>query len=213
MPQELRLAELLATRLCHDLTGPIGAVNNGAEFLEEGEEGMMEDALGLIASSAREAVSRVQFFRQAYGYIKASGEASLSELKALSEQYFASTKIILDWPDTSTDASGVSVSRRMGRLMLNMTIIASETLIRGGTLRVSVTRDGDAALVTLVAQGTGARFEPEAKQVLDGMVAVSDLTPKTVQVFLTHCLAADLGAQLHADLDEETFTISARKAA
>jgi histidine phosphotransferase ChpT len=35
MIEELRMAEMLCTRLCHDLTGPIGAVNNGAEFLSE----------------------------------------------------------------------------------------------------------------------------------------------------------------------------------
>ena len=32
MLNDVRLAEMIATRLCHDLTGPIGAVNNGAEF-------------------------------------------------------------------------------------------------------------------------------------------------------------------------------------
>ena len=35
MMEDLRMAELLCTRLCHDLTGPIGAVHNGAEFLSE----------------------------------------------------------------------------------------------------------------------------------------------------------------------------------
>ena len=31
---DLRVAELLASRLCHDLVGPIGAVNNGMEIIE-----------------------------------------------------------------------------------------------------------------------------------------------------------------------------------
>ncbi len=34
---DLRLAELLASRLCHDVVGPIGAVNNGMELLNDGE--------------------------------------------------------------------------------------------------------------------------------------------------------------------------------
>ena len=58
MTYENRLAEMLCTRLCHDLTGPIGAVNNGAEFL--GDEGfdMQNEAVQLILSSAHEAVNR-----------------------------------------------------------------------------------------------------------------------------------------------------------
>ena len=30
---DMRVAELLASRLCHDLVGPIGAVNNGMELM------------------------------------------------------------------------------------------------------------------------------------------------------------------------------------
>ena len=29
------IAELLTSRLCHELVGPIGAVSNGVEFAEE----------------------------------------------------------------------------------------------------------------------------------------------------------------------------------
>ena len=62
MTDELRMAELLCTRLCHDLTGPIGAVNNGAEFL--GDEGfsMQGQAVELIISSAFSAVVRLASF-------------------------------------------------------------------------------------------------------------------------------------------------------
>jgi len=49
---ETRLAEMLCTRLCHDLTGPIGAVNNGAEFLSEDGFDMQHEAMQLIFTSA-----------------------------------------------------------------------------------------------------------------------------------------------------------------
>src|ERR1700753_1720218 len=102
--QETRLAEMLCTRLCHALTGPIGAVNNGAEFL--GDEGfdMQNDAVQLILSSAHEAVNRLQFYRQAYGRVSDSGEACLADKKLLAQNFFSATKVKLDWPDTHTDA-------------------------------------------------------------------------------------------------------------
>jgi histidine phosphotransferase ChpT len=49
---ELKLAELLCTRLCHDLTGPIGAVSNGAEFLSDEGFELQGQAVELIVSSA-----------------------------------------------------------------------------------------------------------------------------------------------------------------
>jgi histidine phosphotransferase ChpT len=78
---DTKLAEMIATRLCHDLTGPIGAVNNGAEFLDEEGFDMQNQAVQLILSSAHEAVNRLQFYRQAYGRVGDTGEASLSDKK------------------------------------------------------------------------------------------------------------------------------------
>src|ERR1700741_5367235 len=44
---ELRVFELLASRVCHDLIGPISAVGNGLELLEDADKEMAGDALEL----------------------------------------------------------------------------------------------------------------------------------------------------------------------
>src|SRR6185295_6947187 len=113
MIEELRMAELLCTRLCHDLTGPIGAVNNGAEFLTEEGFNMQGQAVDLIVSSAFSAVARLQFYRMAYGKVKEQGEANLAEKQKIATDFFAGTKITLDWPDSHTDAAGVALSLKM----------------------------------------------------------------------------------------------------
>ena len=35
MQIDLKVAQLLSSRICHDLAGPIGAVNTGLELMEE----------------------------------------------------------------------------------------------------------------------------------------------------------------------------------
>ena len=52
---DLKVLELLSSRLCHDLISPIGAVSNGLELLEDEDSGMAEDALELSIKSARRA--------------------------------------------------------------------------------------------------------------------------------------------------------------
>src|SRR5262249_32646848 len=113
MLDELRVAELLCTRLCHDLTGPIGAVNNGAEFLSEEGFSMQGQAMELIISSAFSAVTRLQFYRAAYGKVKDHGEANLADKQKLAIDFFTGSKITLDWPDNHTDSAGVSISLKM----------------------------------------------------------------------------------------------------
>lgn len=211
MPQSLRVAELLCTRLCHDLTGPIGAVSNGAEFLEEEEFGMEPQALELIISSAREAVARMQFFRHAYGRLNSHGEASLSEKKEVVEAYFASTKVTLDWPNSHTDAAGISISQKMARLLLNMLIIAASTLIKGG--KISVRLSGDNAgkrEISVAAAGELVKLHDDTEAVLSAKtVDILTLTPKTVQIYVTKEMAETINAELTHTIRDGEFTITA----
>lgn len=195
MLHEVRLAEMLATRLCHDLTGPIGAVNNGAEFLDDEGFDMQNEAVQLILSSAHEAVNRLQFYRQAYGKVGDTGEACLGEKKKIAADFFSGTKVKLDWPDSHTDASGVSVSQKMSRLLLNLMIIAGASLIRGGTLsvRLSEPSEGEKHL-TLTATGETIKLDADTVAILQSNSDDVALTPKNSQPFLTMKLAQEVGA-------------------
>ncbi len=208
MSAELRLAEMLCTRLCHDLTGPIGAVNNGAEFLQEEGFNLQGQAVELITTSAAAAVARLQFYRVAYGRVKESGEASLGDHQKLAQDFFAGGKITLDWPDAHGEASGVSVSLRMMRLLFNMLIIATGSLIKGGTVKVRIAQVSESEKrIEVEAQGGSVKWDAESETVLRG-VDISTVTPKTVQLYVTHKLAEELHAQLtlHASDKELKFT-------
>ena len=54
-PIDLRVIELLAARLCHDLIGPVAAIANGVELLAEEDPDFVRDAVALIEESARKA--------------------------------------------------------------------------------------------------------------------------------------------------------------
>ena len=212
MVPELKLAELLCTRLCHDLTGPIGAIANGAEFLSDEGFDLQGQAIELINSSAAQAVSRLQFYRKAYGRINDDGEADLAEQKKITGDFFLGSKTVLDWPDTHTDASGVSVSYKMGRLLLNMIIIASSSLLRGGTLSVRISANGTLKELSVSASSPSpVKWDKEIEEALSGRVELSQLTPKTVQADLTRWLAEELGITLSWQADESSFALIARQ--
>jgi histidine phosphotransferase ChpT len=208
MIDELRLAELLCTRLCHDLTGPIGAVNNGAEFLSEEGFNMQGQAVELITTSAFSAVTRLQFYRSAYGKVKDHGEANLAEKQKLAVDFFSDTKITLDWPDAHADAANVPISLKMARLLYNLLIIASGALIRGGTIAVRVQETGGKKILTVTANGPGLKWDDEMKKVISGELTVADLNPKNVQTYLTKRSADEVNAALNCRLEGEDLVMS-----
>ena len=64
---DLHVAELLASRLCHDLVSPVGAVKTGVELFTEYGDDADGETIGLITKSALQAAEKLQFFRLAYG--------------------------------------------------------------------------------------------------------------------------------------------------
>lgn len=189
----LRIAGLLASRLCHDLVGPLGAVNNGLELIAE-EDDMATEALGLAQRSAKRASSRLQFFRYAFG--AAGGEPNFGhgEARPVALNLLNNGDIAVDWPEAKT----VELPAGSGRLLLNMALLASECLPRGGNLKVHLT----ANRIAIDASGPQARLAAETKSAIAGSVAPAQLTARTVVGYYVVQLAHALGAKL--ELGEET---------
>ena len=61
---DMRVVELLCSRLCHELVSPVGAINNGVELIEEMGAEMADEAIGLIAHSADQASRRLRLLRR-----------------------------------------------------------------------------------------------------------------------------------------------------
>ena len=214
MLEELHMAELLCTRLCHDLTGPIGAVNNGAEFLSEEGFNLQDQAVELIITSAFSAVTRLQFYRMTYGVVRDHGEASLTEKKKLASDFFADTKVALDWPDSHTDALGISISLKMSRLIFNLLVVASGALIRGGTISVRITQDdAGGKVIAVTANGPNLKWDLEMGKALAGEVTVAELTPKNVQAYLTRRFVEELGANLTVSEAGDTLSMKVIRSA
>ena len=103
MLKDIELSEFLCAKFCHDLAGPIGAINNGIDFFESDNEQMKEKAYELVRMSAKQAVNRLTFFRQAYGNIVVDNEIHLMELKFLILKFMEDSKLQLDFLDSTSD--------------------------------------------------------------------------------------------------------------
>lgn len=193
MTIDLRVAELLTSRLCHDLVGPIGAVGNGLELLSDDEFGMAEDAMKLTTSSARQASHILQFFRLAYGMAGARVGADYSQLRDLSAALLEPSRTKLEWmtvqaPDGAPDG--------LAKVLLNMVALGHEALPRGGRLKVEIARAGDAIEARVTAEGQDAHLRPESLAGLGNNVNLDEMTPRGVHGYFTRLVAKRLGSDL-----------------
>jgi histidine phosphotransferase ChpT len=196
MQIDLRVAELLVSRLCHDLVGPVGAVNNGMELLAEDDDpDMTGDAVALASNSARQASDTLQFFRIAYGRSGAQADMGPAEIRALAEAFLTAHKAELDW---DADAALAAAGEGGGKLLLNLIALGLETLPRGGRLHVGGATDG---ALQVTATGRGVRLRPESGQALDPAADVAQLSPRSVQAYFTQLLAQRRAARVACEQD------------
>jgi len=199
---EMMLAELLTARICHDLSGPVGAVAAGAELMTD-DGGVDAEALGLLAVSAQAAIARLKFFRAAFGPGNAIEPAKLRELiaafLAADGRSGGHGAVGLDWPGLWTLPADLS------RLVMNLVLVAHDCLPRGGTIRVSC----DLAEL-VVAEGPRAALHSDVCAVME--ISSSPTTPRGAQAWFSVLESRSLGYDLIAQNRVETVSIGVKRA-
>src|SRR5207248_946061 len=129
--EALDLAALLCSRVCHDLISPVGAVVNGLEVLEDdNDEQTKTFALELIKKSAQQASARLQFCRLAFGAAGSAGASiDLGDAEGVARGFMEDGKTKLAW-----NLPRELLPKNRVKLLLNLMVLAGQTIPRGGTL-------------------------------------------------------------------------------
>ena len=185
---DMRVLELLAARLCHDLAGPIAAVGHGAEALAEDDQDLAREALRLVAEGAIRAANRLQFYRFAYGS-RGDGGAAGRAPSELALRFFEATTIACDYAPSAR-----LLPLAWQKLACNLLLVGADLLPRGGALGVHAGAGG----LVVDAAGPTVAPAPELIAALKLMLPTTALTPGTVQGYFAGLLARALGRRLLA---------------
>jgi histidine phosphotransferase ChpT len=199
---DLRILEILASKICHDLISPVGAINNGVELIEDIGESVTEDAMKLISNSGQQAAKRLRLFRMAYG--RAGGEGvTLRDARNTAKDYLGQGKSALEWGDEPLPNELVEKAGGLKTLLCALTM-AEDVLSHGGTITVENMGQG----ASIVAGGSHATMSDAVKQALAGETAVEDVSPRSVHAYVTRCFAEHYGLKISVQqISEEKLSI------
>ncbi len=188
-------ASLLCSRLCHDLLSPVGALNNGVELLaDEQDPEMRARCLDLLAESARASANKLKFFRLAFGAAGGFGEVvDVREARTAIEGLLGG-RIELGWM-----VSEPALPKTAIKVLLNLSLIAADALVRGGRLDVGA----ESGEIVIRAEGPRLVLDPELRAALVGEIDADTLTPRAAAAWLVHRLVAEQGGQVMVSTEEE----------
>jgi histidine phosphotransferase ChpT len=205
--EALDLAALLCSRVCHDLISPVGAIVNGLEVLaEEKDEETKTFALDLIKKSAGTASAKLQFCRIAFGAAGSAGaQIDLGDAETITRGFFEDDKTKLAW-----NLPRALLAKNRVKLLLNLLLIAGQTIPRGGRLTVDPIGEGESMGFKVSAAGVNAKVPPAVAALLAGDAGSTALDAHRIQPFYASLLAQASGVKAAMAMEGETVVVSAQ---
>ena len=192
----LRILELLISKVCHDLISPIGAVNNGVEFVQEMGAEDAGDAIDLIAFSAGQASSKLRAYRMAYGAGGADSSIKPEDVyNVIEDMIKADGKVSQDWDkDAGFGIDPETFERPEGfaKVLISALLQAIDCLPKGGVLNVESVND-DPMHLRVSAMGEDAGIRDRSGEALALSIARDDLEPKYIHPYITGLVVQHYG--------------------
>jgi histidine phosphotransferase ChpT len=199
------LAAYLAARMCHDFISPASAITSGLDLLEDpSAQDMKEEAMGLIATSARKLADLLSFCRVAFGASASAETFDVRDLEKLAQGVFSHMRADLEWR-----VEPPAINQPAARALLNLAQMAGAALPTGGTARVQAVEENQTLVVALESEGPRARLRPEVLAGLRGEPLGEGLHGHWVQAYYVHLLTADAGGRVFADVREDRVVFAA----
>jgi len=205
------LAAMLCSRVCHDLINPIGAIGNGLEVLGDPAQGdMAEGARDLIASAARQSRAKLEFARLAYGASSTAGtDIDTRECERVARILFEIEKADLEW-----NVPLILLPKHKAKLFMNMLLIASMSVPRGGNVTASITGEAGQEKFEFTSKS-----DPEKRQktlipagcvgLLSGMPEEGSVDARGIQPFYTGLLARMTDMDINIGIEDAVFYLTA----
>ncbi len=206
MIEPSRLAAFIASRICHDLISPVASVNSALELLEEpGDADMKAQAEQLLQNGAESAGARIQLLRYAFGSAGLSDTAAdRHDVRSIVEGFMKSHKPSIEW-DIETD----HFSCGHARVLMNLVIMATAAIPRGGVVRLQVRNEDDGLSIAAIAKGPKARLSDFTQSALAGETPEEGWSARTIQPLFAKMVASDLAGDISATAEEEQVTFLA----
>ncbi len=197
--------ELLASRICHDLISPVGAVNNGVEFLEEMGAESLEEALELISYSASQAAAKLQAFRLSYGAGGKDPNIKPEDVqKAFSNFIRAEGKVKQSWDPFGSLGPKKPLPSGFCKMLMAALMLAYECLPKGGMVFVEA---GEESETLIIAEGDGACVRENMEEALKGELSSEDLDPRLVHPYAIGFIGKSYGFDVKVTSRDENRVV------
>ena len=197
----VRILEIMASKICHDIISPVGAIANGIEIMEELGPDAGEDVTQLISHSATQASAKLKTLRLAYGLGGSDSSIIPEDVHKIFGDFIAGeNRVTQNW-DPNADL-GIEPQTGFSKILICTLLLAIEALPKGG--EISVQKEDDQTTV-VTAQGDNAQFREGYISALKQETSENNIEPQHTHAYITGLLASHYGFTIDVDESKSNF--------
>jgi histidine phosphotransferase ChpT len=196
MNESLIITQLLSTKLCHDIAGLVGAINNAIDYQDNQDESIRAQATSLLETSAKEAVKRLNFYREAYGTIR-NEAVNISLVKTLLDNFVNPDKFSITLENSSQNQD---ISQLTLKFCLTIVSVAYIMLARGGTILLKFISENNStiSLNEMLLSGKMIIKKEEIFDILRG--GQTKITANNINAYYAYLLSKELNKTIEIDI-------------
>ncbi len=203
MSIDIKFAQILCSRLCHDLVGVSSAANAGLELLLEGGDSDVA-ALQLSKESVSQAVKRLACYRVAFGLAEGiKGSLSVSDVKQLSLGCLNPKKIKISWQDILKEENPVILNFLTLKVVLNLILMCEKCLPRGGEITAQLSNVDGGDGIAIQASGDMITIPKNFIRSFSQDYHIRDINPQNIHIYFVQELAKMGSGKLMVELKDE----------
>ena len=202
----LELSQSLSSKLCHEMAGLIGAINNCIGLIEATDEVTRHTAKELININSEKLVALLKFYRVSYGISHETEHIGYNELKNLINGFIESHKIQAKFEDLIDPSLPIG----LGKIMLCLVISACGNLVKEGQINIGVNIAKNNYSIKLKVSGQSLKLNPNKVEILLEGSRASEISVQNSHEYYLHYLCQKEGYKIAVDQFDDAIEYSVK---
>lgn len=201
----LSVAELMCSRVIHDLVNPANAVSSGLTvYFDEKESGNEEGAahsLKLAIKGSNISTSKLNLYRIAFGlYGGGGGTIQIANVETTCRDYIDSLSLPHTLNLKFANLESGEVAKEVTKVLLNIILLSLECSQKASDIEAIVARLPDGWGIAVKTIGKRIVIRDDIARAISDDVLINELTARNVQAYFTYRLADDLNSKIELKL-------------
>lgn len=201
MTKEIELSQALSAKICHDLSGSIGTIDNCLGLLDNHNEAIKDKAKNLVSLESANLVSKIKFFRSAYGHCDGENKMSIVGVTKLLKDFLQFSHIELK---LLIQEGILYLDSSIAKAIISLTSIAMDNINSSGEIVLEIQGNNEDVSITLQAKGKNLAINEESLRILSNN-AKSRINVKNCREHYIKGLLAKVGYGISLNMDANSM--------